>query len=455
MTDKPRFRPTPRDGQWASTTDSLSNLVSGLGTAADKRSGNQFSFSGLNLFNWVELEAAYTGNWLARQIIQAPVDDGLREWRTFNCEEAPEIAREEKRIGLVNEYKKAQYWARLYGGAIILLITDQPLDQPLDVRKIKKGSLKRLVVLDRWDITGQTINYTNPIEEDYLLPTHYTLYGGGTPIHSSHIIRIEGEELPRRIKALNEGWGDSVLRKVIDDLKDTVATKEGIATLVHEANIDVVNRKGLSEELAAGEESKILRRYSLAAQTKSIVNMLLLDGAEEEQYQRNELSFGGLGDILDKFMIWIAGAAEIPVTRLFGQSAQGLNATGEGDQKNYYDAVASMQESQFRPDLERLDEVLVRSAVGEMPKECEFDWAPLYQESGVELAQQELARAQADDMRLQSGVLKRSHVASRLQAQNDYPLDDAHILELQSQEQAEQEFRPVGEESEEDYLNGA
>lgn len=443
MTDKPRIRQTA-DGAMVPSFDGMQNLVSGLGTQADKRSHNRFQFSGA-YFNFAELEAAYSENWIARQIVDVPVKDALREWREFQTEDAADIRKEEQRLNLAANFSHGQSWARLYGGSVILMVTDQPLDQPLDVKRIKKGGLHRLVVLDRWEIAPQATNYFDPVAEDYLMPRFYAVRGGtAQQIHHSHLIRIEGAELPRRLRALNESWGDSRLRQVMEDLRDVTSTKGGIAAMVQESNVDVIQRDGLSQELASGEENNIMKRYALAGQMKSMVNQLLLDGTEE--YQRKELSFSGLEGVLDKLMVWMSGAADIPMTRLFGQSAAGMNATGEGDLTNYYDSLAGERENKYRPELEKLDQVLVRSALGDYPEDCEWVWNPLYQESGAEKAQQELAYAQSEDMRIQQGVLKPSQVALRLKSQGHYAIEDADIEQMQADEQAEAngEFDPYG-----------
>ena len=263
-------------------------------------------------------------------------------------------------------------------------------------------------------------------------------------IHWSHVIRCDGELLPRRMRALNQGWGDSTLRRVMEDVKDAVATKGGIASMVLEANVDVIQRKGLSNELATNQDAAILKRYGLAAQMKSIVNTLLLDG--EETYERKSLAFSGLSQIMEQFMVWLSGAADIPMTRLFGRSAAGLSATGEGDLKNYYDSVRAQQASTFRSELKRLDDVLVRSALGYMPEECSYEWRPLYQESGTELAQKDLARAQAEDIRLNQGVLKPSQIALRMKDDGNYAITDEDIERMQADEDAQLngEFDPNG-----------
>lgn len=435
MTDeKPRIR---------GTADSLSNVVANLGTSRDKRSHNSFGY-GFSEANWPEMESAYTNNWIAKQVVNVPVDDGVREWRAWQCEEAADIEAEEHRLGLKGHYKEARYWARLYGGSIVLMVTDQPLDKPLDINKVKKGSLKRLVVLDRWDVSPMNFNYFSPVDANYLKPESYTVTGGATQIHWSHVVRCDGEILPRRMRAMNNGWGDSTLRRVMEDVKDAVATKGGIASMVLESNVDVITRDGLSNELASGQDSAILQRYGLAAQMKSIVNTLLLDG--KETYERKSLAFSGLSQIMEQFMVWLSGAADIPMTRLFGRSAAGLSATGEGDLNNYYDSVRAQQESTFKQELAPLDEVMIRSALGYMPDECSYEWRPLYQESGTELAQQDLARAQAEDIRLAQGVIKPSQVALRMKDDGNYAITDEDIERMQADEDAQLngEFDPSG-----------
>src|SRR5690606_28273069 len=138
----------------------------------------------------------------------------------------------------------------------------------------------------------------------------------------------------------------------------TASAKGGIAELMQSANLDVISREGLTEDLSTGQESKIIQRYTLFDQMKSIVNTALLDA--DEKLDRLTLNLSGVSQVIDTFMVWIAGAADIPVTRLFGQSAAGLNASGEGDLKNYYDSIRSRQTSQLDKPMALLDAIVVR-----------------------------------------------------------------------------------------------
>lgn len=413
MSEKPRLR---------GTTDSLTNMVANLGTNRDTRSHNHFGYQFISQY---ELEAAYQSNWIARRIVDVPNEDATREWRTFNGSEAQEIAQEEKRLGLQQLYQNASCWSDLYGGAGMIMITNQDLAKPLDVRKIKKGDLKKFIVLDRWDLSAQEFNFTNPLGENFMKPEFYTFVNGQTRVHHSHVVRLEGARLPRRLSQLEQGWGDSRLRRCMDDLRDVVATKGGIASLVLKANVDTITRDGLSAALAGPECDAITRRYQMFGMMQSMVNLGLLDSSEK--YERNSVSFAGLSQIMEQFMVWTAGCAEQPVTKLFGQSASGLSATGEGDQDNYYDTIKARQDGPNRQHLEIIDQVLVRSAIGHFPDDLEFEWNPLYQASGAEQAQQDLADAQTDTINIDNGTIKPSQAMRRMQGRGTYDITDDDI----------------------------
>lgn len=415
------------------TSDSLSNLVANIGTNRDKRSHNQFGFQFVTPY---ELEAAYQSNWLARRIVDKPNEDALREWRTFSGKDAKRIAAEERRLGVQQKYLDACCWADLYGGAAMLMITGQDLSKPLDLNKVKKGGLKNIVVFDRWDIQPSQFNFTDPLAANWMLPEVYTVVNGQQPIHYSHVIRRTGARLPRRMAQFEQGWGDSRLRRCMEDLRDVVATKGGIASLVLEANVDTISVKGLQGALASAQCDQITERYRLFGMLKGIINLGLLD-QDNEVYDRKSIAFSGLSQIMEQFMVWTAGAAEMPVTELWGQSAAGLNSTGDGDLKTYHGTIKGKQDGQMRRDLERLDEVMLRSALGYYPDDIEFEWNPLYQKSSVEEAQEDLADAQADQINIESGVIRQSHAMRRAQSKGRYAITDEQIAAQEQREKDE------------------
>lgn len=419
--NKPRVRIPSQ--QTSSSVDGLTNVVSGLGTSSSKRSHNNFQYGLLN--DYQELDAAYQTNWIARAIVDIPAGDMVREWRTIKSSQAEVIQAEEQRLGVKFACEEALSWARLFGGGGILMITNQDLSKPLDVKKIKKGDLKRLLTFDRWEMSPQTINTWDVLSKNYLMPEFYTIQGGSQNIHWSHFVRFNGARLPRRQMAQTNGWGDSELRKCMEELKDTVSAKGGIAELMQEANVDVITRKGLSEDLASDQDQAITDRYALFSQLKSIVHLALLDG--EETYERKTLALSGVSQTLEVLMIWVSGCAGIPYSKMWGVSPSGLNATGEGDETNYYDNIRSSQNNQLGHPLSYFDQVMVRSAIGEYLDDYDYVWNPLKQPNQVELAQSQLIQAQKSRLYLEDGVIVPSQVQNNLQASEEYQFIDGQI----------------------------
>lgn len=424
--------------------DGLVNVVSGLGTQATKRAHNQFQYA--NLTSFQQLDCAYMSNWLARQIVDVPAEDMTREWRSHKCEDADIIRAEEDRLQIPIAANTALAWARLYGGGAILMLTGQDLSKPLNLNRIKKGGLQRVIVFDRWDLSAMTINTWNVLAANYLQPEFYTVRGGAQQIHWSHFARFNGARLPLRQMAITQGWGDSELRKCMDDIMDMVASKDGIAELMQEANVDVVKREGLTDELASDQDDAIISRYALFSQMKSIVHMALLDG--DETYERKTLDLGGVAPVIEMFMTWISGAADIPLTRLFGTSAKGLNATGEGDLTNYYNSIRAKQLTQLDPGMRQLDEVLVRSALGHWPDDYNYIWNPLAQLNEKEIAEARRITAEMDQTYLDLNVIQLSQVQRNLQSAETYQFADEDIEQLEADEDAGMLYEPPGSEPE-------
>src|SRR5690606_27113842 len=147
-----------------------------------------------------------------------------------------------------------------------------------------------------------------------------------------------------------------ILQTVDDAVKQATTATQGFAALIDEAKVDVFTMPGMYETLAQpGGEEKFMAALQAAAQGKSIWRMLAL--GEGETWETRTINWAGMPDIIKTYLSIVAGAADIPATRLLGKSPDGMNATGDGDMANYFQMVGSRQERELRPALERLDAV--------------------------------------------------------------------------------------------------
>lgn len=333
------------------------------------------------------MTSLYRGNWIARRIIDTIAEDMCKNWyalRGVSPEMLSRFAREEKRGHVRERVLSALKWARLYGGAAgLMLIEGQEdrLDTPLDLNEIQPGQFRGVWVCDRFSgVTPSSETVCDLSDPDYGLPERYEFSAQSAryTVHHSRVLRFVSRELPAQEQACESFWGASELEHVYDELVKRDATSANIAQLIFQANLRVLKMSDFGEILASSSENAQRDLYAaLRAQNQLMSSMGLQVLDREDSFETHAYAFSGISDVYELFMLDVAGAAEIPSTRLFGRSPAGLNATGEGDLRTYYDSVRQKQQSCLRPALEKLVPVLAMSAWGCVPEELDFDFNPV------------------------------------------------------------------------------
>lgn len=445
----------------ALTSDTLINLTSGLGTVRDKAAGGMFV---LPLLDKNQVDNAYRGDWIARKIVDIPAFDETREWRDWQADkpQIEKIEAEEARLGVQSKVSKARKLARLYGGAVLFIGTgDADPMQELRPDQIGAAGLKYLHVFSRNEMIAGELDQ-DPLSPFYGEPIKYSLAGkaGMVDVHPSRVVRFVGAEIPDRVMAY-DGWGDTVLQAVYDAVMQAGSAAAAIAAMLQEAKVDVIKVPGFMESLATEEyRSRILQRYSLANTGKSITNTLMIDG--EEEWDHKQISFATLPEVLNTYLQIASGAADIPATRLLGQTPGGLQSTGQSDIRNYYDRISAGQNLELRPALSRLDEILIRSALGKRPPAVHYTWAPLWQMTEVEKSEVALKKAQAVKAIADTGLIPDPAFARGVQnmfvEDGTFPGLDAALAEFGDEPEdkdADQEAASLNEEQQRQQANDA
>ena len=389
--------------------DAFSNVLARLGAGTPNLlEGTEYSLQRMSRdFN--TLNALYRESWIVRRIIDVIPADMLKNWITITSGLNPDV---EKRLSLtlrrtqlIDKLKRGMQWGRLYGGALdVLLVKHQGYDlsQPLQLDWIMPGDFAGLLIFDRWNGVNPSSELIEDISDpDYGFPKYYTVTdpagGGSVKIHHSRVVRFTGNTLPFWEKIAEMQWGASVVESVFDELRKRDNVSWNIAQLTFMANIRVLKMQDLGQLLAATDnESQAELLRTLEAQNMLLNNMGMqvmdaADGLETHQY-----TFGGLADCYQQFIMDISGAAEIPVTRLFGRSPSGLNATGESDLQNYYDMIAEKQESYLRPILNKVLPPFIISTLGSLPDDFDFEFDPVAEPTDKERA--DLAKCGTDNV---------------------------------------------------------
>jgi hypothetical protein len=386
--------------------DSFVNLITNLGTGTDRLQQTFHTVSGF--YGYQELASMYEG-WLGRRICDLIPEEALKRGFDIECsswepEKLTRLKRYIDKLKLHELMLGALKSERVFGGSIIVALTNatwgamkNPIPDFLPDR-----SLLRLQMFDAWQAYAAEVNLMNPLTDDYLYPETYTIGSAGMSamkmsgsegniitgaiVHNSRIERFNGEWLPWYERQRNMYWGQSVLSIAYEAIRNAGIVDSSVASLLFRASVPVMKVKDLINIVADPEaKAAFMERMNLLNYQMSNNNMAIVD-SEEELTNLESGTLTGLDTVIERFYVLVSAATGIPVTKLVGESARGLNATGEGDLSNYYDMLESYQNNRIKPHLmEILKRWIIPSYLDElMPSDFNIVFPKIERESAKE-----------------------------------------------------------------------
>jgi uncharacterized protein len=215
-----------------------------------------------------------------------------------------------------------------------------------------------------------------------------------------------GQPAPEGSRYRNDSWfwGDPVMLSIGEAVKNADVAQAGFAALIDEARNDIIRIPDLMSMWATDEhEQQLMKRLAGAQTGKSTWRALVLD--KDEEWEQRQVTWTGIPDVLMAFLNIVAGAADIPVTRLLGQSPKGLQSTGEGEEKDYQAMVKARQDELLAPALDRIDELLIRSALGSRPSDVYYEFGELVRTTDKEAAEIEERAAKTVETYAKTGLI--------------------------------------------------
>ena len=390
----------PMRDQKQTARDGFVNTLAYLGEASMLKQASDYERHSISE-NYEQLTVMYRENWIAKKIIDIPAEDMTRAWYSLASEieqdKIDELMKSEARHNVKQEITNAIRWARLYGGsAAVMVIKGQEdiLDEPLDFDMLMPDCFKGLIVIDKTSGLDPSIELEEDMDDpEYGYPKYYNVITDAdrsnyVRIHHSRLLFFRGRNLPIQEEINANFWGASELEHIYEELQKRDATSANIAQLVFQANVAALKMADYGEIMGMGtdaQKAQITAAIEWQNRIRNSFGMFLM-GAEDN-YEQHPYSFSGLAEVYESFMLDMAGAAEIPATKLYGRSPQGMNATGESDMKNYYQMIAGLQERMLRPALEKLLPVMEMSAWGQVPEDIEVVFESLETTTPAERAQ--------------------------------------------------------------------
>lgn len=415
----------------------------------DKTLGDQFILDPVTIQQAREL---WQGNDLAAKIIEKVPDEALRPGFTVSVggdggdEIKGEIEEGWKNIQLRDRLWQAYAWMRGFGGGAVLLGADDgSKNWELPLKEEKVRSFDWTTALEPDDLTPADY-YDDPQRDKgkFGEPKTYNLAtakGNPLKIHESRLIVFRGVQVSRHQQKMNNGWPDSILTRVKKVLNNHDMTWDSAAILMRDFAQAVMKIKGLAELILKGKDDVILRRLKAVALARNVAGAILMD--TDEEFERQQTPITGLADALDKWMVRLSAAADMPVTFMYGISPAGLNATGASDLISFYDRIKVIEDLDFMPAIERVVKLQL-IVMGAEPDEWSVAFNPLMRQTDLEKATTRKTIGETDVAYIREGVVTPSIVARARYGGDEWSMD-IHLdeNELNEIELAEQEPDPA------------
>ncbi len=358
-----------------------------------------------------ELESMFFGSDIPAKIVELLPKEAFRcgyVLKGKDASAASALQKKAKLLGFDTKARQAWTFGRLYGGALLVIGADDgEADLSLPMVEARVRGIRYLNVVDRR--FAHVVKYQeNPLLPGYGEADVYSISGasgGVSYIHASRCIRFDGTEIDAFTRRQLCGWTYSVLQRPYDTIRQFETGFASAGHLLADASLGVWKIQGLIDMIAA-DEGGLQERLRLADMTKSSGRSIAVD-AELEEFTRVATSFAGLDAMLDRFMMRLASAADMPVTKLMGRSAAGMNATGEGDEKNWIATVASGQADIAVPAMERFYRILSAGKLAD--PEIEFN--AISEPSEKEKVDTKKVQADTDKLYVDMGALQPEQVA--------------------------------------------
>ena len=418
--------------------DNYTNVLSGFGGTKDPMQRTSFSFSTHLINNPATLETMFRFDWVVARVIEAIVQDALREWIDFNTEEqdvVQDVNDRLKELDVTCKFEEALVLARLYGGSAMIIGTDGDADpeEPLDIDRL--GAIESLSVLDRYQlrIVKRFGDATKPFygePEIYALQEIASLGSEnlGQKIHTSRILKFNGNFLPKRQLIGNDGWHDSVLVKIEETLKQHGTSMQSGVVLMQDFITKVLKIPNLADILADEETASqtLEARMQFAIQNFSSVGVTVV--GEEEEFKKIQTPIAGLVDLMDKYIEHVAAAADMPRARMFGQQL-GVLAGAEETTRGWFDKVKAFQGKNIKSPLDRLIFLILSSkdsaTGGTVPDAWSFKFNPLWQPTEKEQAETKKLMSETDKNYFETGVLTEDEIANSRFPTSGYSIETA------------------------------
>ncbi len=396
-----------------------------------------------------QLDDLHDGDDIAERVVNLIPIEGTRDWIETKFKDDDDLNKlmteHIESLDMQARVQKAWSFSRLYRGAAIFLSVDDglSLEEPLNTNRLVR--LKSLTVLNSFELQAQNIN-RDINEKNFGMPDSYIISpraGASSElnVHHSRIIRFEGTKISQTAFITNDYWGDSVLTRLFNVLRNFNSAHDSIASILQDFNIGILKLNNLSELIAADEDDAVVARLRIMNLSKSILGTVLLD-ADSESFENKTVPLTNVDKVISKINERLVSATNMPHNKILGMGPKtSLSGGGESEEKDWLTNIANLQNLTIKSPINQILDLIQLSKQGPTRGKIhpDFSWKfrPLWTPSQKETVETKEVQAKVDKIYWEIGSLTGSQIAKDAFTGDEFSFErKVEMSEIAAQEKA-------------------
>lgn len=371
--------------------------------------------------------ALISQNWLVDKACTMPAKDASRNGYDLSVNDGTEVDAEvldyireqDKKFEVLRNCVEYIKLGRVFGVRVAMFIVDSSdpeyYAKPFNPDGVKPGSYKGISQIDPYWISPELGGEAaaNPAAIDFYEPTWWRI--GGKRVHRTHLVIFRNGDLPDILKPAYLYGGIPVPQKIAERVYAAERTANEAPMLAMTKRLTVLK---CDITQAAANPEAFSQRLTQWLEWMSNFGVKVIGG--DEEIAQFDTSLAELDAAIMTQYALVAAAAEVPSTKLLGTQPKGFNATGEYEEASYHEMLASLQQHDLSPLVNRHHLLLIRSNVAPKfkmpPFNTEVAWNELDEQTAEEQADTELKKAQAAQAYVDMGAVDGFDVRNKLTA---------------------------------------
>ncbi|UVS95659.1 phage portal protein [Burkholderia glumae] len=418
------------------------NLAGTLGTCAGF---NQLA--GVDFIGYAAL-SLLSQHPLIRAMVETLADEMTRKWIEFGGQGSEESDGERvkalqaatERFHLKAHFNAAMKKTGYFGGCMLFMdfgddtsteAGKREIQTPitLDSAKITKGSFKGFRLIEPINCYPAPYNADNPLAPGYYRPDAWLVQG--RKVHASRMLHFIQNDPPVLLRPAYNFFGIPLAQMALDYVDRFDTARIAVAKIVKRYSTSVL-KTDMSQILSGGgyaDASSLQARATMWSLLGSNDGLMALDMDKEDFIQVNT-PLSGLAEIVSQQLELLAAISRTPAVKLLGIAPSGFNSTGEYDEANWYDHVASQQSIVFGDNLDRAIKVIQLSETGAIDEDLTHKFVPLHEQSEAEKAANRKQNADTFAIYFDRGVIGNEEERIRLASDPDSGYDSIDVDQM-------------------------